>query len=37
MDANGANVTRLTDHQANDHDPVWMPDGQSVIISSDPR
>lgn len=34
MDANGANVTRLTDHQANDHDPVWLPDGQSVIISS---
>ena len=34
MDANGANVTRITDHQSNDHDPVWMPDGQSVIISS---
>lgn len=34
MDANGANVTRLTDHPAQDHDPVWMPDGQSVIISS---
>lgn len=34
MDANGANVTRITDHPANDHDPVWMPDGQSVIISS---
>jgi TolB protein len=35
MDANGTNVTRLTDHAANDRDPVWMPDGQSVIISSD--
>jgi len=34
MDANGANVTRITDHPAQDHDPVWMPDGQSVIISS---
>ncbi len=34
MDANGANLTRLTDHPAQDHDPVWMPDGQSVIISS---
>ena len=34
MDANGANVTRVTDHPAQDHDPVWMPDGQSVIISS---
>ena len=25
MDANGANLTRLTDHPANDHDPVWLP------------
>ena len=32
---NGGNVTRLTDSAANDHDPVWMPDGKSVIISSD--
>ena len=35
MDANGANVTPLTNTPANDHDPVWMPDGKSVIISSD--
>jgi TolB protein len=34
MNADGTNVTRLTDHPAQDHDPVWMPDGQSVIISS---
>jgi len=35
MDANGANVTQLTNTPANDHDPVWLPDGKSVIISSD--
>ena len=29
MDANGGNVVRVTDHPAHDHDPVWMPDGQS--------
>lgn len=34
MDANGTNITRLTD-TANNHDPVWMPDGKSVLISSD--
>ena len=34
MNADGSNVTRITDHPAQDHDPVWMPDGQSVIISS---
>ena len=34
MNADGSNVTRLT-NMANNHDPVWMPDGQSVIISSD--
>ena len=35
MDADGGNVTRLTDSAANDHDPVWMPDGKSLIFSSD--
>jgi TolB protein len=35
MDANGANVVRVTDHPANDHDPFWMPDGQSLIFSSE--
>src|SRR5262245_36351102 len=29
MNADGSNVTRLT-NTANNHDPVWMPDGQSV-------
>jgi Tol biopolymer transport system component len=35
MDANGANVTRVTDAPANDFDPIWMPDGQSLIFSSE--
>ena len=35
MDADGTNVTRLTDHPANDYDPIWMPDGQSLIFSSE--
>jgi TolB protein len=35
MDADGANVTRVTDHPANDFDPIWMPDGQSLIFSSE--
>ena len=34
MNADGSNITRLTD-TANNHDPVWMPDGKSVLISSD--
>jgi Tol biopolymer transport system component len=35
MDADGSNVTRVTDHPANDFDPIWMPDGQSLIFSSE--
>ena len=35
MDADGTNVTRVTDHPANDFDPIWMPDGQSLIFSSE--
>ena len=35
MDADGQGVIRITDHPANDHDPVWMPDGQSLIFSSE--
>lgn len=35
MNADGSNVTRLTESAANDHDPAWMPDGRSVMISSD--
>jgi TolB protein len=35
MNADGTNVTRVTDHPANDFDPIWMPDGQSLIFSSE--
>ena len=35
MNADGTNVTRLTDHPANDFDPIWAPDGQSLIFSSE--
>lgn len=35
MDADGRNVTRITDHPANDFDPIWHPDGQSMIFSSE--
>lgn len=35
MDADGRNVTRLTNHGANDYDPSWLPDGQSMIFTSD--
>ena len=35
MDADGTNVTRITDHPANDFDPIWMPDMQSLIFSSE--
>ena len=35
IDWDGSNLTRITDHPANDHDPVWMPDGQSLIFSSE--
>ena len=35
MDADGSNVVRLTNHDANDHDPTWLPDGRSMIFSSE--
>jgi TolB protein len=35
MDADGRNVQRITDHPANDHDPAWLPDMQSLIFSSE--
>ena len=35
MNADGTNITRVTDHPANDFDPIWMPDGQSLIFSSE--
>jgi TolB protein len=35
MNADGANVVRLTNHAGNDHDPTWAPDGASLVFSSD--
>ena len=35
MDADGSNVVRLTNHAANDHDPTWLPDGESMVFTSD--
>lgn len=35
MNADGSNVTRITDHPANDMDPVWMPDMKSLIFASE--
>ena len=35
MDADGGNAVRVTDHPAHDHDPSWMPDGQSLIFASE--
>jgi tricorn protease len=31
----GGKATRLTDHAAADHSPVWAPDGQKVLFCSD--
>ena len=30
-----ATCVRLTDHAGNDHDPSWLPDGQSLVFASD--
>ena len=35
MDADGRNVARLTEHAGNDHDPTYLPDGLSMVFSSD--
>src|SRR5687768_10118363 len=35
MDADGGNVTRLTDHPGADYDPTWLPDGESMVFTSD--
>jgi hypothetical protein len=35
MNADGSNVTRLTNDAANDLEPVWSPDGTKILFSSD--
>ena len=35
MDADGSDVRRITDHAGNDHDPAWLPDGESMVFTSD--
>lgn len=35
MRADGSQVRRVTTDPGNDHDPSWMPDGQSIVFSSD--
>ena len=32
---NGANLTQITNHQANDYEPVFSPDGESIIFTSE--
>ena len=34
MNSEGANVRRLTKHNAEDSNPVWAPDGKSILYSS---
>jgi Tol biopolymer transport system component len=34
MNADGTDVTRLTDHPALDTDPAWSPDGQQIVFDS---
>ena len=35
MRADGTNIRRITTDPANDNDPSWLPDGQSLVFSSD--
>jgi TolB protein len=35
LDASSGDLTRLTDNDANDREPSWSPDGQSMVIMSD--
>jgi TolB protein len=35
MRADGTQVRRVTTDPGNDHDPSWLPDGQSLVFSSD--
>ena len=35
MDADGRNLTRITDDPKGDHDPSWLPDAQSLVFTSE--
>jgi TolB protein len=35
MDADGSNVTQITDNSANDGFPGWSPDGTHIVFQSD--
>ena len=35
MEPDGSNQTNLTNHAANDFDPVWSPDGDAIAFLSD--
>lgn len=35
MNADGSDLTRITDHSAGDYYPSWSPDGRLIAFSSD--
>jgi hypothetical protein len=37
VDANGSNLTRLTDGKHGEFDPVWVNNGQSLVFSQNPK
>ncbi len=34
MDVDGSNLRRITDHEASDVEPVWLPDGSKIVFCS---